>query len=346
MWMSVRVGFARCLVVAVVWLGASAAQAQESKLVLRVADHFPPSGHPTVEGATRYWMEQVTRQTGGQVEFQYYPAEQLGKSKDMLSLAQSGVADITAPLPSIISDKMPLSLVAELPGSFSSSCAGTLAYFKLARDGILAREEFAPLGVRVLFSSLFPPYQLLTKKKFTSLKDLEGLKIRTAGGAKDLAAIRIKGVPVRMAAPEVYESLSRGTIDAIVWPLSGLTTYNLHNLVRFSTFEENFGNVVINYVISEDRFKKLPQQVQRIMLRVGEEATRRACAMVDSKEAGNIEALKRLGITMVALPATERAELQNLLKTVAVEWAEGLDKRGRPGSEVVKAFNEALRQPR
>ena len=123
--MLANVKLARCLVVAAVWLGASAAQAQEAKLVLRVADHFPTAGHPTVDGATRYWMEQVTLQTGRQVEFQYYPAEQLGKSKDMLSLAQSGVADITAPLPSIISDKMPLSLVAELPGSFSSSCAGT-----------------------------------------------------------------------------------------------------------------------------------------------------------------------------------------------------------------------------
>ena len=130
----------------------------------------------------------------------------------------------------------------------------------------------------MIFSSLLSPYQLLTKKKFSTLKDLEGLKIRTAGGAKDLAAVRVKGVPVRMAAPEVYESLSRGTIDAIVWPLNGLTTYNLQNLVRYSTVEENFGNVVINYVISEARFKKLPDNVQRIMLSVGDEATRRACA--------------------------------------------------------------------
>lgn len=318
--------------------------AQEKKLVLRVADHFPPSGHPTVEGATKYWMEQVTKLTHNQVEFQYYPSEQLGKSKDMLSLAQSGVADITAPLPSLISDKFPLSTVAELPGSFATSCAGTLAYWKLAKDGILAKQEFAPNGVRVLFSMVFSPYQILTKTKFSSLKDFEGLKIRTAGGAKDLAAVRIKGVPIRMAAPEVYESLSRGTIDAIVWPLSGVTTYNLHNLARYATFEENFGSVVINYVISEARFSKLPENVQKIMLSVGEEATKRGCALVDQGEGGNIEKLKQLGITMVSLPPAERAQLASLMKTVGTEWAEGLDKRGKPGSEVLKAFNEALRQ--
>ena len=317
--------------------------AQDRKTVLRVADHFP-AGHPTVEGATRYWMEQVSKQTQNQIEFEYYPAEQLGKSRDMLSLAQSGVADITAPLPSLISDKFPLSTVAELPGSFGNSCSGTLAYWRLAKDGILAKQEFAPNGVRVLFSMVFPPYQILTKAKFTSLKDFEGLKIRTAGGAKDLAATRVKGVAIRMGAPEVYEALSRGTIDAIVWPLSGVTTYNLQNLVRYGTFEENFGSVVINYVISEARFKKLPENVQKIMLSVGEEATRRACSMVDRSEGTNIEKLKQLGITMVSLAPAERTQLANLMKTVGTEWAEGLDKRGKPGSEVLKAFNEALNQ--
>lgn len=336
----------RSIGIVTVWIACTTAAAQDGKVVLRVADHFPATGHPTVEGATRYWMEQVARQSGQQVEFQYYPSEQLGKSKDMLSLAQSGVADVTAVLPSIVSDKMPLSTVAELPGSFSSACAGTLAYSKLAQHGILAKEEFAPNGVRVIFSSLLSPYQLLTKKKFSTLKDLEGLKIRTAGGAKDLAAVRVKGVPVRMAAPEVYESLSRGTIDAIVWPLNGLTTYNLQNLVRYSTVEENFGNVVINYVMSEARFKKLPDKVQSIMLSVGDEATRRACALVDSSAAGTVESLKRMGITMVVLTPADRAELQALMKTVGLDWAEGLDKRGKPGSEVLKAFNDALHQAR
>jgi hypothetical protein len=38
--------------------------------------------------------DQVAERTAGRVKFQYYPAEQLGKVKDMLSLTQTGVADI------------------------------------------------------------------------------------------------------------------------------------------------------------------------------------------------------------------------------------------------------------
>src|SRR5690625_3441013 len=110
---------------------------------LRVADSLPV-GHFFAEYATKYWMEEVTKQTDGKVTFDYFPDEQLGKSKDLLALTQSGVADVAYVVPSYVSDKMPLSSVAELPGSFADSCTATLAYLKLSQgDGILAEKEFA-----------------------------------------------------------------------------------------------------------------------------------------------------------------------------------------------------------
>jgi hypothetical protein len=59
-----------------------------------------------------------------------------------------------------------------------------------------------------------PAYQiqLANSRVIKTAKDLEGLKIRTTGGAMDLMMRSINGVPVRMAAPEIYESLTRGTL--------------------------------------------------------------------------------------------------------------------------------------
>jgi hypothetical protein len=39
----------------------------------------------------------------------------LGKAKDLLALTQAGVIDIAYVAPGFVSDKMPLSVVAELP---------------------------------------------------------------------------------------------------------------------------------------------------------------------------------------------------------------------------------------
>ncbi len=78
---------------------ASGAQAQ-TKITLRVADSFP-TGHYIVDYATKFWMDSVTKATNGQVTFEYYPSEQLGKAKDMLALTQSGVTDIAYVAPSL-----------------------------------------------------------------------------------------------------------------------------------------------------------------------------------------------------------------------------------------------------
>jgi TRAP-type C4-dicarboxylate transport system substrate-binding protein len=69
---------------------AGMASSQDKKIVLRVADHLPPN-HFVMDPMVKYWMNAVIKGAGGAVEFEYYPAEQLGKAKDMLSLALSGV---------------------------------------------------------------------------------------------------------------------------------------------------------------------------------------------------------------------------------------------------------------
>ena len=311
---------------------------------LRVADALPV-GHYISEYAAKFWMQEVTSRTNGSVQFEYYPAEQLGKAKDMLSLAQSGVADIAYVATSYISDKLPLSSVAELPGSFSTSCEGTLAYWKLAiGDGIIAKRDFEPNGVRVLFALSLPPYQLLTaKRKFDSISSAKGLKIRIPGGAAlDAMVGALKAVPVRISSPELHESLSRGTIDGLLFPYGSSITYDLVSLLKYSTIGENFGSAVIVYLISDARWKKLTPDTQRAMSEAGEAATRRGCSMMDKDVDSDAVKLRKGGLELLALQPTMRAELAKINAAVSQEWAESLDKRGKPGSEVLKAYRAGL----
>jgi TRAP-type C4-dicarboxylate transport system substrate-binding protein len=123
----------------------------QAKITLRVADHYSPE-HLTAKYTIKFFMDRVKTLTNGQVDFQYYPAEQLGKAKDMLSLTQRGVIDIGLVAPAYVSEKMPLSAVAELPGTYAKSCQGNTAYWKLSRSGILAEKEFKPNGIRPLIT--------------------------------------------------------------------------------------------------------------------------------------------------------------------------------------------------
>ena len=321
-------------------LSASMALAQTVKL--RVADSFPV-GHFVPEYATKFWMNEVTKNSNKSIEFEYYPAEQLGKAKDMLTLVQSGVADVTYVSPAYIADKLPLSGVVELPGSHASSCAGTKAFWNIAKDGgILAKREFAPLGVRVLFTLMFPPNQIvMSKAKFEGLRSLEGQKIRTSGGAKDQMLRKFKAVPLQMPAPEIYEAMSRGTIDGLMIPVASLQAYELDKLSKVATVGENFGAFIVTYTMAESRWQKFTPAQQKVMIDAGEATTARACQMMEADDAKNYEHLRRLGVNMVKLSAEDKQSIQTIGAAVAKEWAEQMDRRGKAGTEVLRAFEGA-----
>lgn len=316
------------------------------QIKLRVADSFP-TGHWISVNITKYMMEQVTERTGKKVAFEYYPAEQLGKAKDLLSLTNSGVADIGYVAPGFVGDKMPLSVVGELPlpTSSASACPLTMAYWKIARPGgVLDQKEFAPNGVRMLFNIVLPPYQLVNKTRFATLKDIAGMKIRTSGAPKEFALRKLGAVPIQMPTPELNEAMSRGTVDGALLPIGSVPSYGLDLIAKYFTFGENFGSFVATYVISERKWKTLPSEVQKVMADMGEELSRRGCEMADRQENDNVKKLQLAGVTLVKLPDADVPAMREIQRSVGKDWAEGLDRRGKAGTEILNAFNAALQQ--
>ena len=330
---------------AALFIALCATGAAQAQTKIKIADSFPV-GHYLPKYVTTPMMERLKALPAAKgIEFEYYPAEQMGKAKDFLSLVQSGVIDIAYVAPGFVSDKMPLSVVSELPLDFSGSCQGTMAYWNLAKPGgLLAKKEFEPNGIRLLFTIVLPPYQVVTRKPFASLKDIEGMKIRASGSAKELVLKKLKAIPVLMPTPEVYESLSRGTIDGVLFPFNSLAPYDIHKLSKTGTIGENFGSFVANWVISEKRWATLPAGVQQELTAMGEQITRSTCAAVEKDEAGDIEKVKAAGVKLITLSAADKASVQSVMQEVSKDWADNLDKRGKSGTEVLNAFKAGLKQ--
>ncbi len=337
--MAVKTAVAAAMTTVLTLLGSGAASAQ---VKLRVADSFP-SGHYLTKVIIQPWMAEITKRTDGRVTFEYFPSQQLGKATDMLTLTQTGVTNVGYVAPAYASEKMPLSEAAMLPGAFQTSCQGTMAYAKAAREGAIAAQDYAANKIRLLTAVALPPYQILTvKAPVKSEADLKGLKLRSTGGAQDLTLRTVGAVPVRMAAPETYESLSRGTLDGVLFPLDSVVSYNVDKIVRFSTEGANFSSFVVAYSISEAAWNNLPADVKTIMTEVSDEITKSACAAVDQQEAEIKQKLKEAGVQFVPLSAEFRSKLDEMLKDVASQWAKGLDSRGRKGSAALQEFRQAV----
>lgn len=319
-------------------------EARDEKIELRVADSLP-AGHIISENLTKPWMKLVGELSGGRIDFKYFPAEQMGKAKDMLTLTQSGVIDIGYVGPSYISEKMPLSAVAELPGASTSACQVMKAYWSLAKEGgFLQTNEFKPNRIRPLLVAALPPYQVVlgSSKSVASLKDLEGSKLRASGGAQNLTLSKLNVVPVRMSPPEIYESMSRGTIDGTLLSFVSVESYKLTDLTKTATVGGNYGTVLVTYSISDSKWAKLPPDAQRILLEAGDRTVQTACAAFDAQERAAAEKLKASGARLIAFSGADGAALNRVADEVASTWAADLDKRGKPGTATLKAFREAL----
>jgi len=319
-------------------------KAEEKKIELRMADSLP-AGHIISENLTKPWMALVGQLSGGRIGFKYFPAEQMGKAKDMLTLTQSGVIDIGYVGPSYISEKMPLSAVAELPGASTNACQVMNAYWSLAKEGgILHTNEFKPNRIRPLFIAALPPYQIVlgSSKSVASLKDLEGSKLRASGGAQLLTLDKLNMVPVRMAPPEIYESMSRGTIDGTLFSFVSVESYKLTGFTKTATVGGNFGTVLVTYSISDSKWAKLPPDAKKVLLEAGDRITQTACEAFDAQERLAAEKLKAAGARLVEFKGADEVALNRVADEVAATWAADLDKRGKPGTATLKAFREAL----
>lgn len=333
-----KLGIAASLALCV---NAGTAFAQD--ITLRVADSLPV-GHYIAENLLMPFLEDVKKTTGEGVGFEYFPAQQLGKAKDMLSLTQTGVTDIGYIGASYLADKLPLSSVAQLPGTFNSACEGTMAYWEIAKPGgVLDKAEYAPEGVRALMALALPPYQLFSAKELTGVESIKGQKIRTSGGSQALAMTKLGGVPVQMSAPEAREALSRGTVDAIVFPYGSIQPYDLAPHLKTATEGLNLGSFVASYMISQSKYDSLSPEAQQALTEAGERATQHACAVIDGMVDVDKQKIAEQGVQFVTLPEADVAEISALLDSVGSEWAADMDGRNKPGTEVMKAFMDALK---
>lgn len=309
---------------------------------LRVGDVYP-AGHYMAKALVDVWMEDVKAKLGDQIDLKYFPASQLGKGPDLLSLTRSGVVDVGLIVPAFTPDKLPLSAVAELPGSFSEGCEGTRAFWAMATGGgLLDKQEYEPNGIHVLLALVLPPYQIFTRDKIASMASFSGQKLYSTGGAKDLTVRALGAVPVRMATADLYESLSRGTIDGGIMAYGTALAYKIPEFVHSATKGENFGSGVVTYGISLDRWNKLPEAVRAALDEAGKAATQSACKTIDAGVGEDMKKLGAAGVDLVAMPQSDRAAIDAAMAKIGDEWAKELDGRGKPGSEVLKAFKEQL----
>ena len=324
---------------------APAKAADPAPINLRFADSIPKT-HPISVYGSKFWMDMVTRLTKGRVTFQWYPAGQLGKGADLLALTASGAVDVGSTGPSYTPAKLPLSAVAELPEMFASTCAGSKAYWDLLKPGgMLDKLEYATKHMHVLFAFTNPPYEVQTVHHAVVLpKDMKGLKFKTLGGASDDSALLVGGVPVQMTVADLYLGLKRGTVDGRFGAFNSVFANSTQDVLQYSTVGADIGGFGLVALINDQKWQALGPEVQAAMLQAGDATWQNFCRHEDA-ENGQIgqELAGKHHWKLAVLDAAQQAEWQTMMRPVQQQWADELDKRGLPASQVLAGFRAAVK---
>src|SRR5512135_96191 len=233
-----------------------------------------PVGHPSYVMANEF-INFIHQRTNNKVKVSHFPAEQLGKAKDLLILCSQGVADMAQIHITYFAGQLPLNNVSQLP-FYTKASEGCEIYRRLIDTSPEIQQEFKKYGVKALEGHTTAQYDVATMKKpVRSPEDLKGLKLKTAGGMYDKIARRYGITPVSIAATETYEAMQRGVVEGCIFNFPSIRSYRLNEQIKYITDGMRCGGYPGAVIINEKKWEKLPQDIQKQIILASEDAHKR-----------------------------------------------------------------------
>lgn len=293
-------GMVAATIGAMAWGGAL--QAQE----LRMSNQWAE----TTAGAQvdKWWASEIESRTDGAVSVKIFWEGVLGTAKENLGLIQEGAIDLAAMSPGYFPAELPFHAAPNsIPMAMSEVEQATALMERLLVEVPEFDAEAQRNGMKALFFHHLNPYQLVCKERVMSVADMAGKKVRTWGKDMPRMVEAAGGVPVTLGLPELYEGLSRGTVDCIPFSVDLMVNYKIYEVAKHVhdiTLWEGPTNAVW---IRREVWDSLSPEHQQVIQDVSFEAAARDRDQVIAAGDEAIATLKGHGVEFHDFPDAEEA---------------------------------------
>ncbi len=293
---------------------------------LKFASPFP-MGHPSEVLAEKFIAE-IEKSLGKKVEVSYFPAEQLGKAKDMLSVCGRGIADICQIHITYFAGQLPYNNTIVLP-LWTTGTEGSTIYQWMLENVPELQEEFKQYGVHALEGNTTGSYNVATTDKpVRKLEDMSGLKLKTAGGLFDNIAKRYGIIPVSIPASETYEAVQRGVVNGVVFNYPSIKAYHLNDLLKYINFGMRAGGYPDAMIINQKTWEKLPKEYQAAIEKASHDIANIAGVSWDQQQDTVRKEFKEQGIQIYDLTPEQQKTWAQKLDGLTDEYIAEMEKRG------------------
>jgi TRAP-type transport system periplasmic protein len=273
-----------------------------------------PKGHPLVTGAEKF-AEIVAAKSGGKIKINLFPGGVLGGDAPTVSALQGGTVEITVLNSGILASQVKDFEVFDFPFMFANGREadavvdgpfGQKLHAKLADKGIVGL-AYWELGFRNISNS---------KRAINKVEDLDGLKLRVIPNAINVDWVKaVGGNPTPMAFPEVYAAMEAKAIDGQENPLNVILSNKFAEVQKFLVLSNHQYNPQ-SMIFSKKVWDTLSAAEKKILQDAAQEAAVFQRKTSRDAAAGNLDALKKAGMTVTELPAAEQTKLREKFKPV------------------------------
>ena len=259
------------------------------------------------------FAELVKERTNGAYEIEIHPNGALGDERTMLESMQMGTLDMGIITSGPFVNFSSAMGVLDMPFLFANN---EEAYKIL--DGEIGKELLATLEDADLKGLAYAErgFRNITnsKKPITNAADVAGLKLRVMENDVYTATFKALGVnAVPMAWSDALTALQQGTIDGEENPINVIYSYKLWESQKYVTLDRHSYSTAI-ITMSNDLFKSLPEDVQKIFEESAQEAAEYERQWVADQEADQLQEIKDHGMEVVENPDVDsfRAAVQSV----------------------------------
>ena len=238
---------------------ANGEQDKAQKKIVWKFGHLANEQHMWHQTALKF-AELVNEKTGGAIEVQVFPNEQLGKEMEMINMIQAKTADLTISGESM-ANWAPKAAMMAVPFAFEST-----EDMQSAIEGDIGKEISAQItekiGLIPLYYHVRLPRNLTSNTPMSTPEDVKGLKMRVPNVPLFLDAWKAAGAfPQAMAFSEVFTALQQNTIGAQENPYDLILSASFYEVQNYVNETEHVHSWIY-VVIGEKQYNSLSPELR------------------------------------------------------------------------------------
>jgi TRAP-type C4-dicarboxylate transport system substrate-binding protein len=307
--------------------GGPAEEEGSPVITLTAATWMPATAGQSV--MVEAFLEDLKTESGGQLDYVWYPGGSLLAASDLYEGCAEGLADIVMCALHYSPGRFPTMDALYQPIGISSAWVAT----HVINDFY---EEFKPAEVadtHPLFWHGSAPLVMYTKEPVQGLADLDGMILR-CGSSNNPILEALGATPSNIAMADVYEGISKNLLDGCMIGADGFTVWALGDVVAYATFPNVCGCDVFLVTMNNDRWNSLPADLQDVVASVSASYIDKACQMWEDENTASCNLGRSKGVEFITLSAEEQALWEDTLQAVLDNYVAARLDAGESQSEV------------